>query len=221
VSSVASISFAQRRAPKPAARASPERWISIAFVGCAHALAFFWALQYEPVRTALAQAPMMFSLTTSAPERPAPVKRVEPPKPRRVEPEPPPQVLATPTPSPAPVVVPPPEPVPAAPAPQQLVTAPPVVVTPPRFDAAYLNNPPPPYPSQARFAGEQGTVTLRVFVNAEGRAEKIEIARSSGSARLDDSALQTVSRWRFVPARQSGEAIGAWVLVPIVFSLQG
>ena len=33
-------------------------------------------------------------------------------------------------------------------------------------------------------------------------------------------AIDTVKRWRFVPARQGDRAVAAWVLVPITFSLE-
>lgn len=91
--------------------------------------------------------------------------------------------------------------------------------TAPRFDAAYLNNPDPAYPAASRRIGEEGRVILRVLVSAEGRADQVEIRASSGSSRLDQAALAAVKRWRFEPARQSGAAIAAWVLVPISFHL--
>lgn len=94
-----------------------------------------------------------------------------------------------------------------------------VAVIPPRFDAAYLDNPAPPYPPLARRMGEQGNVVLRVLVSSVGTAEQVALKSSSGSMRLDQSALETVKRWRFVPARQGTEAVAAWVLVPISFSL--
>jgi len=43
---------------------------------------------------------------------------------------------------------------------------------------------------------------------------------SSGSNRLDDTAVETVRHWRFVPARQGEEPVAAWVLVPITFTLK-
>ena len=59
----------------------------------------------------------------------------------------------------------------------------------PASDADYLHNPPPAYPRMSRRMGEQGTVLLRVFISAEGRAEKADIRTSSGYARLDEAAL--------------------------------
>lgn len=93
--------------------------------------------------------------------------------------------------------------------------------TPARFDADYLNNPAPAYPSASRRLGEEGKVMLRVFVDTEGRAGQIEIETGSGFARLDRAAREAVGRWKFVPARRGSETVGAWVLVPVVFSLKG
>ena len=92
--------------------------------------------------------------------------------------------------------------------------------SPPDFRAAYLRNPPPGYPAAARRNGEEGTVTLRVLVSAEGAPREVALERSSGSSLLDAAALATVKTWRFVPARRGGEAQEAWVLVPIVFRLE-
>ena len=94
------------------------------------------------------------------------------------------------------------------------------VITAPSFDAAYLNNPKPAYPMMARRLGEEGRVLLRVHISAEGRAEKIEVQTSSGSERLDQAARDTVTRWRFIPARRGDEPIAAWVTVPIYFKLE-
>ncbi|HET8711191.1 MAG TPA: energy transducer TonB [Spongiibacteraceae bacterium] len=92
-------------------------------------------------------------------------------------------------------------------------------ITQPVFDANYLNNPAPPYPPLARRLGEEGVVYVRILVSAEGLPDLIELKRSSGSSRLDAAALATVKKWRFVPARRSGQTIAAWVVVPVAFSL--
>jgi protein TonB len=89
----------------------------------------------------------------------------------------------------------------------------------PEFLAAYLHNPKPPYPISARRNGESGTVRLKVLVTSEGAAGKVELERSSGFDALDQAALETVKRWRFVPARRGDEAVDRWVTVPIDFRL--
>lgn len=93
------------------------------------------------------------------------------------------------------------------------------VTEPPRFGAAYLNNPAPAYPPMARRLGEQGRVLLNVLVSASGHAEKIQIENGSGYSKLDQAAIEAVKQWTFVPAKRSHQAISAYVLVPIKFSL--
>jgi protein TonB len=86
--------------------------------------------------------------------------------------------------------------------------------------ADYARNPPPVYPYAARRREQQGTVTVRVLIGADGSVERAEVAESSGFDSLDEAALDTVrSRWRFVPARHGGLAVESWVLVPIRFAL--
>jgi len=92
-------------------------------------------------------------------------------------------------------------------------------VVPPDFSADQLNNAGPRYPSASRRAHEEGTVMLKVLVAPDGRAQDLMVATSSGFARLDDAALDTVRRWAFLPARQAGQPVSAWVLVPVTFEL--
>ena len=89
----------------------------------------------------------------------------------------------------------------------------------PIFNADYLDNPKPPYPQLSRRYGETGRVLLRVYVSANGRAERVEIATSSGFERLDTAARNAVYAWRFVPARRGSERVAAWVIIPLVFNL--
>lgn len=92
---------------------------------------------------------------------------------------------------------------------------------PPRSDVAGLDNPRPPYPTLARRRGWEGLVVLMVLVNEMGLAQSVELHQSSGHDILDQSALNTVKSWRFVPARQGGHTVPASVQVPIRFTLDG
>jgi protein TonB len=213
---------------------------SAAVIVALHAAVFSALWQLESVRNAVTSAvPIMVSLVE--PARPKVEPKIDPPKPlprkrevRRPQPPAPapapiiaaapeaPAVQSVPAPPPAPV-----EPAPvAAPAPAPIVAAAPVAapapapVTPPRFNAGYLNNPAPAYPPIARRMGEEGKVVLRVHVTERGLADDVQLKASSGSQRLDDTALRTVKQWKFVPARRGDTPIDAWVLVPISFSLR-
>ena len=170
-------------------------------------------------------------------EEPMPVERVVRPEPAP-EIAPPPQQVAPPVPTPPPpmpepVAVAAPEPtaitipVPPAPVVAPQPVAPPVAETPEitmtaqMLTAVYLRNPKPSYPGVSRRLGEQGTVFLRVFVTAIGDPARVELKTSSGYPRLDQSAQNAVQRWKFVPAKRGEQAVDAWVVVPIKFSLKG
>ena len=93
------------------------------------------------------------------------------------------------------------------------------ITTSPVFDAQYLNNPSPIYPSNAKNNNIQGKVFLSVLVGIEGRAIEVKIANSSGYSILDNSALSAVRKWQFVPAKKNGEAVSATVIVPVEFKI--
>ena len=71
----------------------------------------------------------------------------------------------------------------------------------------------------SRRIGEEGRVLMKVLVSADGAAEEVQIEKSSGSERLDNAAIQAVKRWRFIPANKNNQALSAYVMVPMKFSL--
>jgi TonB family protein len=83
----------------------------------------------------------------------------------------------------------------------------------------YAQNPKPVYPLEAREKGYEGEVLLKVEVLSNGRVGHIEVKRSSGYDILDQAALTTVKKWRFIPAREGDVAIPIWVNIPIKFQL--
>ena len=89
----------------------------------------------------------------------------------------------------------------------------------PVFEAAYLNNPAPNYPMQARQRNIQGKVLLNVAVKTDGTAATVVVSRSSGSKILDEAALDAVKDWRFIPAKRKGEVVQANVIVPVEFKI--
>lgn len=158
----------------------------------------------------------------------------------RPPPSPPPSPVPTPRMrEPLAVVIPVPEIAIEAPPPVEMISArpaPPAVVPavavpavatassagiePPRFDMAYLRNPPPAHPPLSRSMKEEGRVILRVRVSARGEARDVLVGTSSGSERLDRAAVEAVRQWRFAPAQNGPEPVEAWALVPISFRLE-
>lgn len=103
-----------------------------------------------------------------------------------------------------------PTPAPAAPARVEL----------PSSDADYLSNPKPPYPPMSKRLGEQGKTVVRVLIGTDGLPQKAELRQSSGFERLDQSALATVMKWRYVPGKRGGVPEAMWFNVPVSFVLE-
>jgi protein TonB len=90
----------------------------------------------------------------------------------------------------------------------------------PSNDAQYLNNPTPPYPALSKRLGEQGKVVIRTFIDADGTAKQAQIKQSSGFDRLDQAALATALKWRYVPGKRAGVAEAMWFDVPFHWVLR-
>lgn len=234
MNAIASSAAAPGRAARPLAGAAVAIMLHVVVIAA--------LLQLDPVRSAITAAmPITVSLIT--PPKPVIEPEVKPrplppkPKPRVQRPKalPKPPVIAVAPEAPAERITPPappreplppieiPVPVAAAPAPAPVAAPPappPPPLVPPSFNAAYLNNPAPAYPSLSRRMGEEGRVVLRVHVNEQGAATQVQLRTSSKHPLLDEAALDAVRRWRFVPARRGDQPVAAWVLVPISFSLR-
>ncbi len=94
-----------------------------------------------------------------------------------------------------------------------------IAIEPPKFEADYLHNPEPEYPSMSRRRGEQGRLTLKVVVNVHGDPESVQLEKSSGFELLDKSAINAVRSWKFVPAKKNSQTVNGTVIVPVRFSL--
>lgn len=90
----------------------------------------------------------------------------------------------------------------------------------PSAAASFLDNPPPRYPLLSRRLGEQGKVIVRARIEIDGTASGAEINTSSGYSRLDQTALQTVLSWRYIPGTRNGVPQAMWFYIPIHFVLE-
>ena len=93
-------------------------------------------------------------------------------------------------------------------------------VTMPNPFAKGLDNPKPPYPLMSRRLNEEGKVVLNVCVSLTGLVEKLKLEKTSGYQRLDDIALETVKKWKFIPAKNHDRDINACYLLPVQFILR-
>jgi len=83
----------------------------------------------------------------------------------------------------------------------------------------YHSTPRPVYPAFARARSQEGVVLVTTEVLADGHVGNVRIKKSSGYALLDQSALNAVKTWIFVPARKMNIAVSTHVDIPIRFSL--
>lgn len=91
-----------------------------------------------------------------------------------------------------------------------------------RFGAAggpsFLRKVLPKYPPRARELGKEGTVVLRVTIDASGLPVRVELMKKAGYG-LDDEAVRAIQNSTFVPARIEGKLVVCKVLVPVRFQL--
>lgn len=110
-------------------------------------------------------------------------------------------------------------------APVEAVTVPRIAAAAPganvdRLPERHANNPVPPYPEQAYAEGRQGRVVLEVQLDETGVVKTLRVAESSGYDPFDDSALATVRKWRFTPARRGDKAVPYTIRVPVRFAIR-
>lgn len=211
-----------------------------------HGAVFYGALSARPVPPAAEAVTVFVRFIAPSPETvahvpPPPRKPAAPPRrPAKTPPrEPPHPHLAAQAPvlsprdavEPVPAPAPEPEPEPgpqAAPAPPALEPAPLAppepagpVTLPSEPALACPERRPPDYPRLSRRLGESGQVVLRVELDEAGRVDAAQVARSSGSPRLDAAALAAVRSWRCQAAHRDGHAVRAVATQPFNFTLEG
>lgn len=212
-----------------------QRRAMVAAIVAAHAAGVYGLMQLGAVREAVREAAPMF-VDLIAPPAPAPVPPVPlPPPPVPVPvpkkaPPPAPVIAAAPSPAPAAFVVaaPPPEPpVEAVPAPAVAVAAvpappasPPPAKIIPASAVEYLEPPALVYPRLSLRQRESGRVVVRVYIDAAGLPRSVQIATSSGFARLDDAAVAAVQKARFKPYTENGQPTAGWAAIPLDFDLE-
>jgi len=73
------------------------------------------------------------------------------------------------------------------------------------------------YTSAARNDKVQGTVQLRLVVDAQGTPQRIAVNHPLGYG-LDQQAAEAVAKWRFSPALRAGQPVASTILVNIDFA---
>lgn len=76
----------------------------------------------------------------------------------------------------------------------------------------------PRYPRLAQRLGVEGSVLLRLAIDASGKLSRVEVVNGAGNG-FDEEAIQAVKRSTFVPAVQNGRPISCLALLKIRFQL--
>jgi protein TonB len=224
-------------------QAPPKRkLLGLAAVVVVHGL-LFWAIQAGLTQTVIEKMPVVVQALlleekraelpppppppppTPKPPPPAP----PPPTPAYVPPAVTPAVVAQPNaiaaitnaPTPAPPVAPPvATPGPALPAQAPAPVAP--AKAPVRTSAGVSSTPcdKPDYPTASKRMEEEGTVSLRFLVGADGKVIQSEVAKSSGYKRLDEAARAGLAKCQFKPATVDGKPEQAWTTIQYVWRLE-
>lgn len=79
--------------------------------------------------------------------------------------------------------------------------------------------PMPAYPEMARQAGVEGTVTLWLYIKADGSVADVQLYNSSGVGSLDQAALSAAWNTRWTPARNNNVPVGVWTSLTYRFVL--
>ncbi|MGA7399493.1 MAG: energy transducer TonB [Candidatus Sulfotelmatobacter sp.] len=87
-------------------------------------------------------------------------------------------------------------------------------VTPPRP----IYSPEPEFSEEARKAKYQGTCTLMIVVDTDGKPINLRVVSSLGMG-LDEKALETVRTWRFEPGQKDGHPVKVEMAVEVDFHL--
>ncbi|MDR0869096.1 MAG: energy transducer TonB [Planctomycetota bacterium] len=78
----------------------------------------------------------------------------------------------------------------------------------------------PTYPEAARRRRQEGTVWLRLEIDARGDVRTATVDASSGYPLLDDAAVRAARQWRFRPATRFGQPAAGTVSAPVEFHLR-
>jgi protein TonB len=77
------------------------------------------------------------------------------------------------------------------------------------------------YPQIAVEAGVEGTVNVVAFIDSNGVVQECKVFSGIPNTGLDEAAIAAVEKTKFIPAKQRNRNVGVYVVIPIIFRLQG
>lgn len=77
----------------------------------------------------------------------------------------------------------------------------------------------PDYPRLAKQAGITGVVWVKALVDKDGNVRDAIVGKTSGTASLDEAAVQAAFKNKFKPGIQNGRPVAVWVTYKVEFEL--
>ncbi len=74
------------------------------------------------------------------------------------------------------------------------------------------------YPAQAKAAGVQGVVIIKVYIDEKGNVNRAVIIKGIGYG-CDRAALDAIKKVRFVPGQMNGKPVKVQLVIPVSFRL--
>ena len=88
-----------------------------------------------------------------------------------------------------------------------------------KYKIGTIENPHPEYPIIARKKGWQGRLLLAVHIDKNGNVLNVHVKETSGFEVLDKVSIETVSDWKFLPARFGDSKVEDYLNIPVSFKL--
>lgn len=178
-------------------------------------------IEEEKRKAAAVAAEAQRAMVAAKATPPPPAPKPEPPKPTPAAPAPATAAAPAPTPAEAPRPTPPPAPTPV-PAPAA-TTAAPVVVE--ETQVRFISQAQPVFPIRAQQAkweaAKPHTVRLRVFVDASGKPQKVNVVQSvPGPWGFDEAATDSAMRSTYAAATRDGKPVAGWMEYSVTFQAQ-
>lgn len=86
--------------------------------------------------------------------------------------------------------------------------------------AKAISEPKPDYPDVARERNQQGSVQMRLEINANGEVTSVTVTQSSGHAALDEAAQRAAKRWKYQPARHGETPVACSITRTLKWTLE-
>jgi len=76
------------------------------------------------------------------------------------------------------------------------------------------------FPEEALDEGKSGYVTFGVFIDENGRLQKVDILEAHPKGLFENAATKSIKRWKFKPAVHKGINVATWQEQRIVFDAE-